>query len=240
MTKQKRKLKKKLQIVEIFRTFLIILAVVLLFDLLWGISFSSEKKQIDSLRLEVPRFLWIEKQESGHVKLSTFRSVSALRKDMNKIIKDYKVVKCTKEDIYYNEEENYTMEAYQIKRGLLWNSLIVDYQKGEPICSEDKQQSNTCTFIRTYKVNQISDHPESNKIYVTLSQNQEETATILLPSVWKNGLEVNKTYEFTFQQVGDKKGKDSSIKEIFESYVLTDVEEINKSVLEQKQEKPCD
>lgn len=212
---------------------------ILLFDLIWGISFPRKKIQIDFLNMDVPRFLWIEKKTANQVEFDTFRSMAALRKDMNKIIKNYEVVACTKKDIYYNEKEDYTIESYRIKRGLIWNSLIIDYQKGKPICNEDKEQNNACSFIRTYTVNLISNHPESNKIYVTLSQNQKETTTVIMPSIWKNGLEVNKTYEFTFQQVGDKKGNDSSIKEIFESYVLTDAEETSKTGLEQIQEEPC-
>ncbi len=240
MAKKKLKWKKNSLFLEIGRTFLLFVVILLLFDIVWGVSFPSEKKTVGSVTLEVPKFLWVHKEEEGMVQFQTFRSMAALRKDFKKIIKDYEVISCIKDDFYYNEEENVTILSYEVKRGLLWNSLVIHSQKGKAICEEEKETVSPCTFTRTYTVSLISEHPDSQKIYVTLSTFQGETETVTLSSLWKNLLTVNQTYEFQFQKVDGNKVKDDSIQGIFQSYTLKEVKPTDKVGLEQLQEAICE
>ena len=240
--KVKRKSKKTVfRIPEWVFFLLIIFVAFLMYDMLFGISFSTTSYTTTSnISLEIPKFMDVVKHDDATLELKTVRSMAAVSKDMKKIRKNYEVISCEKEEYYYQENSNISI-SYQIKRGLLFNYLTIHYEKGKPTCLENQKEEevSNCRFTRTYMIDFIKPMDDLDKIYVTLSSYQGETETILLPSIWKENLVVNHSYEFTFSQIGTKVSHDEKIPSIFSSYVVVDVKETQLQGLEQKQDAIC-
>lgn len=247
MTNKKRVKRKKKEEKNLFSIGSIIMIplgvvfIVLMYDMLFGISFSTTSYEtLENTKLEIPKFMTVSSDSNGKLELKTYRSVAAISKDMKKIRKGNKKIVCSEKDYYYNNENDFSM-SYQIRRGLLFNYLTIEYQKGEITCSLDQEDTSTkhCSFIRTYYVDLVKPNQEEEKIYVTLSEYQGDTETIELPSLWRETLVVGKNYEFTFEQIGNKKASEEILSEIFKSYVVTNIVPTEFIGLEQKQEPIC-
>ena len=219
MTKKKKVKKKVLRLPEWLFFLLVIFVSILMYDMLFGISLSTTSYKVQSgIQLEIPKFMDITKSDDEKLELKTVRSMAAISKDMKKIRKNYKVILCGKEELYYWENQDVSI-SYQIKRGLLFNYLTIKYQKGKPVCLEEEKGEtvSNCHFTRTYMVDLVKPMDTEEKIYVTLSQYQKETETIELPSIWNDSLLIGHTYEFTFEQLVTKIAKNDKISSIFSS-----------------------
>jgi len=243
MSRKKIKKKKKFQISSWVMIVLAILFTVLMVDLLFGISFDRTLYQVDhEISLEIPKFMSVSSKEEGKIKFRTYRSVAAISKDMKRICKDYQKISCSNIDYYQNEEKDYTI-TYKIRRGLLSNYLTIDYQKGKVTCNFSNQEENlskNCKFTRTYYLDFIKQTSDSEKIYATLSEYQGSTETVEISSIWQEVLVVGYHYEFTFEQIGEKKANESNFSDIFQSYVIVDIQPTSLLGLEQKQEPICE
>ena len=239
--KKKRTQKKSLSGWEMIMIPLGIVFIVLMYDMLFGISFSTTNYEtVENIKLEIPKFMTVSSSKNGELKLNTYRSVAAISKDMKKIRKDSKKIICSGKDYYYKEENDVSI-SYQIRRGLLYNYLTIEYQKGEFICPLDQEEESkkNCSFIRTYYVDLVKETQEEDKIYVTLSEYQGDTETVELPSIWQETLIVGQNYEFTLEQIGTKKSRTENISDIFKSYVITEIHPTELLGVEQKQESIC-
>lgn len=216
------------------------IVIVLMYDMLFGISFSTTNYQTPSkIELEIPKLMDVTKSDDKKIELKTVRSMAAISKDMKKIRKNYETISCEKEEFYYQENQDVSI-SYKIKRGLIFNYLTINYQKGKPVCrTNEEETTSNCRFTRTYVVDLVKPMNTEEKIYVTLSEYQNETETIELPSIWKDALLVGHTYEFTFEQLGAKTARDEKISSIFSSYVVVGIEETTLQGMGQKQEAIC-
>lgn len=242
MTNKKKPKRKQIRVSEVVIYGLFFFFVILMYDMLFGISFSSTHYAVNEKNvLEIPSFLSVVSNKMGEIQFKTYRSMAAISKDMKKIRRNYQNISCRGSDYYYNQNENYTI-SYQIHRGVLFNYLTIQYQDGKFFCSANDSVNNpnsNCRFIKTYYVDFVKSIQESEKLYVTLSMYQGSTETIELPSIWRESLIVGRNYEFMFEQVGSKKSKTSNISDIFESYVLVDIQPTGFVGMEQKQEPIC-
>ena len=81
--------------------------------------------------LEMPKFLKLKEECCSYTAtFSSLRSVWALKKDMENILKNYEVLNCEGNTYYYNENENYTITDYNIKQGILFNQILLNYGNG--------------------------------------------------------------------------------------------------------------
>lgn len=94
--------------------------------------------------------------------------------------------------------------------------------------------NNTCTFTRTYKIINISEHDEEEFINVTLSEFQGQTALVKINK--DVNIKVGYNYEFTFQTY---EHFDDNINNIFENSILIETNQTSKTGLEQINQKIC-
>ena len=107
----------------------------------------------------------------------------------------------------------------------------IDNLKGN-YCGHKK--INTCTFTRTYKILNISEHDEEEFINVTLKEFQGTTSLV---KVYKDAnIKVGYYHEFTFQTYQQF---EDTINNIFENSTLIEIKTTTKTGLEQKNEKIC-
>lgn len=239
----KKKKKEKFHIPNGIMLILIFFFIVLMYDMLFGISFSTTNYQAsNNLSLELPKYMEVSKEEDRKIQFKTFRSMAALSKDMKKIRKKDQRISCSDKVYYYNEKRNYSI-AYQISRGILFNYLTIEYQEGKISCKAfvepEADSTSKCKFRRTYLVDLVKKNDSGETIYVTLSEYQKETQTVEIPNIWLDTLEMSKNYVFTFEQVGEKKTSSDSIIHIFENYVLSNIEPTTQTGIGQIQEPIC-
>lgn len=101
----------------------------------------------------------------------------------------------------------------------------------ENYCTNTVYKS-TCSFIRTYFVLNIANSNDEKYLYLTLRQFQmEPVVTVKVLRSLNPNIEVNKSYEFTFETTYH--GDLDEIDDIFEHSTLTSITETNKVGLEQ-------
>lgn len=101
-------------------------------------------------------------------------------------------------------------------------------------------KSNYCTnnnqsFIRTYKLENIKHGNEEKSYYLTLSEFQGETDTVLVYNIFDK-LKVGKNYEFEFSKIPSSLAVDDKIDEIFKNTKIISIKETDKIGLAQRQE----
>lgn len=241
MTKKKQK--KKIHIPNGIMFVLVFLFIILMYDMLFGISFSSTNyKTANNLLLEIPKYMEISKEDGQKLEFKTFRSMAALSKDMKKIRKKEQRISCLDQVYYYNEQKNYSM-TYKISRGLLFNYLTIEYQEGKISCKAfvepEANSTSNCKFRKTYLVDLVKKNESLETIYVTLSESGKETQTVEIPNIWLDTLEASKSYIFTFEQVGTKTAPSDAITDLFENYVVSNIELTTQTGIGQIQEPMC-
>ena len=119
------KRKKRKWIILIVILFLLILFLLVPFGKDLYLSGASNKN------LEAPKFMKLKEECCSYTAtFSSPRSIVALKKDMEKIIKEYKVLQCNNKTFYYNASENYTITDYSFKKGIVFNQLSITYGVG--------------------------------------------------------------------------------------------------------------
>ncbi len=81
--------------------------------------------------LDVPRFVKLKEECCNYnATFSTPRSLSALKKDIEKIINGYEKMDCDGKTYYYNEKQNYTIIDYRVEKGIFLNRINIVYGQG--------------------------------------------------------------------------------------------------------------
>lgn len=129
------KAKKRLIILSIL---FLLLAILLLFP--YGKKeYSSEAS---GKILEVPKFSNLtEECCSYRATFSSIRSYAILKKELEKIIRNYQKLNCDGKTYYYNEEEDFTITEYGINRGFIFNKFYIAYGNGNS-CEIDTSLKN--------------------------------------------------------------------------------------------------
>lgn len=85
----------------------------------------------DSLKvLEIPNLVKFKEEVSAsEVKFQTLRSKWGLQKDINKFLSKYQKINCGGKTYYYNEEKDFTVSRYEIKKKWL-NEISIYYASG--------------------------------------------------------------------------------------------------------------
>ena len=85
----------------------------------------------DSLKvLEIPNLVKFKEEVSAsEVKFQTLRSKWGLQKDINKFLSKYQKINCDGKTYYYNEEKDFTVSRYEIKKKWL-NEISIYYAIG--------------------------------------------------------------------------------------------------------------
>ncbi len=115
------------------RKWVILIVILLLLILLMLIPFGKDLylSGASNKNLEAPKFMKLKEECCSYTAtFSSPRSVMALKKDMEKIIEEYKVLQCDNKTFYYNASENYTITDYSFKKGILFNQLSITYGVG--------------------------------------------------------------------------------------------------------------
>lgn len=103
--------------------------------------------------------------------------------------------------------------------------------KGE-YCSH--AENNICYFIRTYHILNITETDDSEFVDITIEDYNGKVDIVRVNNT--NNIKAGKNYEFTFST---EKNYEDNIKNIFENSTLIAVEETNKSINNQINEKIC-
>lgn len=131
-TEKKKKLiipssKKTRRIFIILAIFCLVLAVLLMVP--YGVS--TYISGASNKTLDVPKFMKPKEECCNYsITFSSPRSVWSLKKDMEKIISSYEPLNCDGKNYYYNEQENYTITEYGVKRGIFLNQVYFTYGTG--------------------------------------------------------------------------------------------------------------
>lgn len=245
---QKKKNKMKKSISNGIFFILLCLFTILMVDMLFGISFPRENYVVDQkITLELPKYMSVSKREKEKIIFKTYRSVASISKDMKRIRKDYEKVSCPKRNYYYNSNQGYTI-TYQINRGLIWNYMNVWYYEGKKDCTTTKEPDikpivtpsiENCRFTRTYYVDLVKPGSSKSKVYVTLSESNGVTETVLVPEAFVDTITPYAYYDFTFEQLGNKKAKKDTISDIFSSYVVIDVTLSTDTITSPRKDEMC-
>ena len=122
----------------------------------------------------------------------------------------------------------YAIDMSRIKN----NKLVGGYA---PTKDEDESKVISC-FTRTYQVLNIAESNDQNYLYLTIRQFQvDEVVTVKVKRNLANTTEVNKYYEFSFENADNE--IEDNIDSIFENATLKDITETDKIGLEQVQDK---
>ena len=91
------------------------------------------------------------------------------------------------------------------------------------------------SFTRTYQVLNIAESDDENYLHLTIKRFQiDEVETVKVEKNLASMVEVNKYYEFTFENTNNK--LEDNIKSIFENTILKQITETDKTGLEQVQD----
>lgn len=117
---------------EIKGRYLIIIAVIAFLGILFleipfgrTIYITKENNKV----LEIPNFVKFKEEKPNVVKFTSIKSKVALQKDINKILDKYQKIACDNTTYYYNEEKDYTISKYIIKKKWL-NEIYIYYAEG--------------------------------------------------------------------------------------------------------------
>ena len=81
--------------------------------------------------LDVPKFVKLKEECCNYsATFSSIRSAWSLKQDLDEIIAKYQVLECNNKSYYYNEESDYTIVSYGIRRRVIFNEIYINYGKG--------------------------------------------------------------------------------------------------------------
>ena len=123
-------------------SFLILLIGGVLFIKLFPFGTTQYTIPNTSVVLEIPKLSTYEKKnnQSFSISFRSVRSKSVLQKELENIIKGYKMQTCNNKTIYYNEDNNITIINYSIIHKTIYNIFNIDYHIG-------KYDNNECSII---------------------------------------------------------------------------------------------
>lgn len=145
---------------------------------------------------------------------------------------------------YIDEENNIVVvgllddspkEQEKFKKTII-NSNLIKFVKSNKFVNEDKNQnqSQSKTFIRTYKILNIAESNDQDYLYLTIRQFQdEEVQTIKVKRNLCPQIQEEKNYEFTIKT--NKKIEDN-ILSIFNNSTIISIKETDKTGLNQIQD----
>ncbi len=133
-------------VIKMKKIYLIILFLILLMGGILFIKlfpFGTTKYTIPntSVVLEIPKLSSYKKEDKNFsVSFKSIRSKLILEKELENIIKKYKIQTCNNKTIYYNEEDNITIIGYNVSHKNIYNIFNIDYHIG-------KYDNNECSII---------------------------------------------------------------------------------------------
>lgn len=135
---------KKRIIINISIILTILICLFLIFKFL-PFGNTTYKNNNTSINFDIPKFSYLKNEYDNHfISFQSFRSVSSLKKDINKILRKYQLIVCNNETQYYNHKENLTILKYELKKGIFLNTINIQYEKG-------KKDNNECNKVTNPK-----------------------------------------------------------------------------------------
>ncbi len=113
--------------------FCLIFALILMFP--FGVS--NYKSEASGKILDVPKFSILSEECCMYnATFKSIRSYSSLKLELANIMKQYQQISCDGKKYYYNSEDDFTITEYGLKKGLLFNTFYITYNKGN-VCEVD-------------------------------------------------------------------------------------------------------
>ena len=109
-----------------FTNILVIIIFILLF--IEYFPYGIKNYKIKDNNIKVPRMTYKVKATKNELIFNSFRDYSMLKRDIKKILKEYKVIKDNNKQYYYDLKQNIIIKKYELKKGFLINKIIIKYE----------------------------------------------------------------------------------------------------------------
>lgn len=110
-----------------------IILIVLLLSFLTFRTYFSGTKTINlssETKIEVPKYIFLTKQNENQIIMKTIRSYNNVKKEVNSILENYNKISCNNKTYYYNKSQDYTIIKSEIKDYIILSSVTIKYEIG--------------------------------------------------------------------------------------------------------------